>query len=103
MAQIGFGINTNDTAQESGYDQFTLGLGETLKAVAAENWKFNPLSSISTYRDLQTARDEAFRDKSPLLNRQDLNTEYKDLGLFFEQDEPQSVVDLIVNQKRRRA
>ena len=37
MAQIGFGINTNDTAQESGYDQFTLGLGETLKAVAADN------------------------------------------------------------------
>ena len=100
MAQIGFGINTNDTAQESGYDQFTLGLGETLKAVAADNWKFNPLSSISTYRDLQTARDEAFKDKSPLLNRQDLNTEYKDLGLFFEQDEPQSVVDLIVDQKK---
>ena len=100
MAQIGFGINTNDTAQESGYDQFTLGLGETLKAVAAENWKFNPLSSISTYRDLQTARDEAFKDKAPLLNRQDLNTEYKDLGLFFEQDEPQSVVDLIVDQKK---
>ena len=100
MAQIGFGINTNDTAQESGYDQFTLGLGETLKAVAAENWKFNPLSSISTYRDLQTARDEAFKDKAPLLDRQDLNTEYKDLGLFFEQDEPQSVVDLIVDQKK---
>ena len=100
MAQIGFGINTNDTAQESGYDQFTLGLGETLKAVAADNWKFNPLSSISTYRDLQTARDEAFKDKAPLLNRQDLNTEYKDLGLFFEQDEPQSVVDLIVDQKK---
>tara|TARA_R100001440_G_scaffold17560_2_gene29599 strand:- start:743 stop:1951 length:1209 start_codon:yes stop_codon:yes gene_type:complete len=100
MAQIGFGINTNDTAQESGYDQFTLGLGETLKAVAADNWKFNPLSSISTYRDLQTARDEAFKDKAPLLDRQDLNTEYKDLGLFFEQDEPQSVVDLIVDQKK---
>ena len=75
----------------------------SLKAVAAENWKFNPLSSISTYRDLQTARDEAFNDKAPLLNRQDLNTEYKDLGLFFEQDEPQSVVDLIVDQKKRRA
>ena len=100
MAQIGFGINTNDTAQESGYDQFTLGLGETLKAVAADNWKFNPLSSISTYRDLQAARDEAFKDKAPLLDRQDLNTEYKELGLFFEQDEPQSVVDLIVDQKK---
>ena len=100
MAQLGFGLNINETAQESGYDQFTLGLGETLKAVAADNWKFNPLSAISTYRDLQTARDEAFKDKSPLLNRQDLNTEYKELGLFFEQDEPQSVVDIIVDQKK---
>jgi hypothetical protein len=36
----------------------------------------------------------------PYQLRQDLNTEYKDLGLFFEQDEPQSVVDLIVDQKK---
>jgi len=100
MAQLGFGLNINETAQESGYDQFTIGLGETLKAVAADNWKYNPWQSISTYRDLQSARELAKKEKQPLLDRQDLNTEYKNLGLLFEQDEPQSVVDLIVNQKK---
>jgi hypothetical protein len=100
MAQLGFGLNINETAQESGYDQFTIGLGETLKAVAADNWKYNPWQSISTYRDLQSARELAKKEKQPLLDRQDLNTEYKNLGLLFEQDEPQSVVDLIVDQKK---
>ena len=100
MAQLGFGLNINETAQESGYDQFTIGLGETLKAVAADNWKYNPWQSISTYRDLQSARELAKKEKQPLLDRQDLNTEYKNLGLLFEQDEPQLVVDLIVDQKK---
>ena len=46
MAQLGFGLNINETAQEAGYDQFSQGLGDTLKAVAADTWNFNPISSI---------------------------------------------------------
>tara|TARA_R100001460_G_scaffold55864_1_gene95292 strand:- start:905 stop:2113 length:1209 start_codon:yes stop_codon:yes gene_type:complete len=100
VAQIGFGLNINETAQQSGYDQFSLGLGETLKAVAEDNWKFNPVSSIFTFNDLQNARELAQEENQPLLNRQELNTKYKDLGLFFEKDQPQAVVDVIVNNKQ---
>jgi len=100
MAQLGFGLNINKTAQENGYDQFTFGLGDTLKAVAEDNWEFNPLSSIGTFFELQGAKDFAEDANQPLLNRQELNTKYKDLGLFFEQDQPQAVVDVIVENKR---
>lgn len=100
MAQIGFGLNINKTAQQSGYDQFSLGLGETLKAVAEDNWKFNPISSIGTFFELQGARDFAEQENQPLLDRQQLNTKYKDLGLFFEKDQPKAVVDVIVENKQ---
>ena len=49
MAQLGFGLNINETAAKTGYDQYSVRLGETLGAVAADNWNFNPLSSIGTY------------------------------------------------------
>ena len=48
MAQLGFGLNINETAAKTGYDQYSVRLGETLGAVAADNWNFNPLSSIGT-------------------------------------------------------
>jgi hypothetical protein len=37
---LGFGLNINDTAQESGYDQYKSSLFESLGAVAADNWNF---------------------------------------------------------------
>ena len=43
---LGFGLNINDTAQESGYDQYKSSLFESLGAVAADNWNFNPGSSL---------------------------------------------------------
>ena len=45
MAQLGFGLNINETASKFGYDQYSTRLGETLGAIAADNWNFNPLSS----------------------------------------------------------
>ena len=59
MAQLGFGLNINETAQEAGYDQFSQGLGDTLKAVAADNWNFNPISSILLYQDILQERRNA--------------------------------------------
>ena len=32
MAQLGFGLNINKTAAETGYDQYQIRLGETLSA-----------------------------------------------------------------------
>lgn len=97
MAQIGFGLNVNKTAQESGYDQYAVGLGDVLKATAEETWARNPLSSTSTLIELQRA---ALKENSPLVSKDQLNAEYGELGLSFEEDEYQSVVDLMVEEKQ---
>ena len=49
MANLGFGLNINETAQEYGHDQYGMSLFQTLKAVGAENWNFNPISSIGIH------------------------------------------------------
>ena len=100
MAQLGFGLNINETAAKTGYDQYSVRLGETLGAVAADNWNFNPLSSIGTFYDMESARNEALKQEENRVSRDELNKEYADLGLFFKQDEFQSVVDIMVEEKK---
>lgn len=100
MAQLGFGLNINKTAAETGYDQYQIRLGETLSAVAEDNWTFNPLSSIQTYYDLQDARNSAKEESAVRVSRDELNKEYADIGLFFKEDEYQSVVDIMVEKKK---
>jgi len=100
MAQLGFGLNINETAAKFGYDQYSTRLGETLGAIAADNWNFNPLSSIGTYYDMQSARSQSLEDNQVRISRDELNKEYSDLGLFFKEDEFQSVVDIMVEEKK---
>ena len=100
MAQLGFGLNINETAAKFGYDQYNTRLGETLRAIAADNWNFNPLSSIGTYYDMQSARSQALENNQVRVSRDELNKEYSDLGLFFKEDEFQSVVDIMVEEKK---
>ena len=100
MAQLGFGLNINETAAKTGYDQYSVRLGETLGAVAADNWNFNPLSSIGTYWDMESARNEALKQEENRVSRDELNKEYSDIGLFFKKDEFQSVVDIMVEEKK---
>ena len=100
MAQLGFGLNINETAAKTGYDQYSVRLGETLGAVAADNWNFNPLSSIGTYWDMESARSQALEEDQNRVSRDELNKEYSDLGLFFKEDEFQSVVDIMVEEKK---
>nr|BAR28941.1 putative internal virion protein [uncultured Mediterranean phage uvMED]BAR28945.1 putative internal virion protein [uncultured Mediterranean phage uvMED] len=100
MAQLGFGLNINETAAKTGYDQYSVRLGETLGAVAADNWNFNPLSSIGTYWDMESARSQAIEENQNRVSRDELNKEYADLGLFFKEDEFQSVVDIMVEEKK---
>lgn len=101
MAQFGFGLNTIKTAQETGYDQYKTSLFESLGAVASDNWNFNPVMSILNLRDVQAAGEESRalgiipRDKNLL------NEEYRDLGLYFERNEYQSVVDIMVDKKKK--
>ena len=101
MAQFGFGLNINETAQETGYDQYQTSLFESLGAVAADNWNFNPVISLLTLKDIQTAKQESRIANIVPRDKKLLNEEYKDLGLYFEQDEYQSVVDIMVEKKKK--
>ena len=96
---LGFGLNLNETAQESGYDQYKMNLYESLGAVAADNWNFNPVMSLLNYSDLYNARRQSKFNKDIQVDREELNKEYAKIGLYFEQDEYQSVVDIMVREK----
>ena len=100
MAGLGFSLDTDTTAQKNGYDRYNTTLKETLGAVAAENWKFNPISSIGIYRSVLAAESEALKNNIDRVDRKELNKEYSDLGLYFEEDEYQSVVDIMVSEKK---
>jgi len=106
MAKFGFGLNVNETAQENGYDQYQVGLKESLGAVAADNWELNP--AMSTFKNWQIYKAKSISEegeRSPhnqtifRVNREKLNKQYSSLGLYFEQDEYQSVVDIMVDNK----
>ena len=106
MAKFSFGLNVNETAQENGYDQYQTTLKESLGAVAADNWEFNP--AMATFKrwkmyEAKSISEEGERSprNQPILrvNRDKLNKQYSSLGLYFEQDEYQSVVDIMVNSK----
>jgi len=101
MAQFGFGLNTIKTAQETGYDNYKTSLFESLGAVAADNWNFNPVMSLLNIKDVQTAASES-RDAGIVpRDKKLLNEEYRELGLFFERNEYQSVVDIMVEKKKK--
>ena len=101
MAQFGFGLNINETAQENGYDLYKTTLRESLGATAADNWKYNPFQSIKTYYNLENAKSMSQEQDISPINRKELNKEYSNLCLYFEQDEYQSVVDIMVTQKKK--
>tara|TARA_B110000211_G_scaffold118571_1_gene137337 strand:- start:35 stop:463 length:429 start_codon:yes stop_codon:yes gene_type:complete len=102
MAQFGFGLNTIKTAQETGYDQYKTSLFESLGAVASDNWNFNPAFSIKNMFNIGSASTESREAGLLPIDKNLLNEEYRDLGLFFERNEYQSVVDIMVAKKRKK-
>ena len=96
---LGFGLNVDETAQETGYDKYEVSLFESLGAVAADNWNFNPVMSLWNYNDLSEARNKSKFKKENMVDRLELNKEYAKIGLYFEEDEYQSVVDIMVREK----
>ena len=96
---LGFGLNIDETAQETGYDKYDVSLFESLGAVAADNWNFNPVMSLWNYSDLSEARNKSKFSKENMVDRLELNKEYAKIGLYFEEDEYQSVVDIMVREK----
>ena len=96
---LGFGLNIDETAQETGYDKYDVSLFESLGAVAADNWNFNPVMSLWNYSDLSEARNKSKFNKENMIDRLELNKEHAKIGLYFEEDEYQSVVDIMVREK----
>ena len=100
MANFTFGLNLNETAQESGYDQYKTTFGQALGATYEETINFNPaVRSYSSYK-IATAKNESANSGAEKINKNELNKEYAELGLYFDNDEYQSVVDIMVDQKK---
>ena len=71
MANLGFGINVNEDAEDVGYDQYSTSLGETLIEVAKDTWTYNPSASAYRWEKLEANRNEETNE--PILDRQELN------------------------------
>lgn len=99
MAQLAFKLKTDETAQDNGYDRYSKGFIDTLGAIAADNWEYNPLEATKTHRSINAATSESIRGGDVKIDRNELNKEYNDLGLYFKEDEFQSVVDIMVEKK----
>ncbi len=69
---------------------------EAQKANIASSWDFNPTSSLFRLAD----QTEAYNESNVYLNKDELNKEYAGLGLFFEQDTREGVVNYLVNRKQ---
>ena len=96
MANIGFGLEVNKYAKQTGFDQFSTDLSDVLAETAKDAWKYNPVSSAMRLYELNQSRDV----DEPLISFQELNKKYKNSGIFFEQDEKQSTVDVLVERKK---
>jgi len=100
MANFTFGLNVNETAQESGYDQYKTTLAESLGATYEETINFNPAYRLYKDYQMSDAKNQSIAEGALPINKDVLNKEYADVGVYFENDEYQSVVDIRVAQKK---
>ena len=100
MANFTFGLNVNETAQESGYDQYKTSFREVLGATYEETINFNPAYRLYKSYQISDAKNQSEEEGIEPVSKSELNKKYADLGLFFENDEYQSVVDIMVDQKK---
>ena len=99
MANFAFGLNVNETAQESGYDQYKTSFGEALGATYEETINFNPTYRLYKSYQISDAKNQSEEAGVEPIKKEELNKKYADLGLFFENDEYESVVNIMVDQK----
>ena len=100
MANFTFGLNINETAKESGYDQYKTTLSESLGATYEETINFNPAYRLYKDYQMSDAKNQSIAEGVLPVNKDVLNKEYADVGVYFENDEYQSVVDIRVAQKK---
>ena len=58
MANFTFGLNVNETAKESGYDQYKTSFGEALGATYEETINFNPAYRLYKRYQISDAKNQ---------------------------------------------
>jgi len=72
------------------------GYFEAQGANISSSWDYNPTSSLFRLVD----QEKAYMESNVYLNKDELNKQYAGLGLFFEQDTREGVVDYLVQRKQ---
>ena len=93
MANFTFGLNINETAKESGYDQYKTSFSQALGATYEETINFNPAVRAYSSYQIATAKNESANSGAEKINKNELTKEYAELGLYFDNDEYQSYYD----------
>jgi len=79
----------------SALENLKTGYFEAQGANVASSWDFNPTSSLFRLAD----KESAYMESNVYLNKDELNKEYAGIGLYFEQDTREGVVDYLVKRK----
>jgi len=79
----------------SALENLKTGYFEAQGANVASSWDFNPTSSLFRLAD----KESAYMESNVYLNKDELNKEYAGMGLYFEQDTREGVVDYLVKRK----
>jgi hypothetical protein len=79
----------------SALENLKTGYFEAQGANVASSWDFNPTSSLFRLAD----KESAYMESNVYLNKDELNKGYAGMGLYFEQDTREVVVDYLVKRK----
>ena len=85
----------NEKEIGSAFENLKTGYFEAQGANIANSWDFNPTSSLFRLAD----KESAYMESNVYLNKDELNKEYAGMGLYFEQDTREGVVDYLVKRK----
>jgi hypothetical protein len=96
---LNIGLQQFETPAEqigSAFGNLKTSYWEAQGANIASSWDYNPTSSLFRLNE----QAQAYQESNVYLNKDDLNKQYADLGLFFEQDTREGVVDFLVKRKQ---
>jgi hypothetical protein len=88
-------FETTEKEIGSALENLKTGYFEAQGANVASSWDFNPTSSLFRLAD----KESAYMESNVYLNKDELNKEYAGMGLYFEQDTREGVVDYLVQRK----
>ena len=96
MINTGFGtLEKSEEEIGSALGQLKTDYWEAQAANISSAWDYNPTASLFRLGE----QTEAYQESNVYLNKDELNEQYADLGLFFEQDTREGVVSYLVQRK----